>query len=90
VDAITVVSEKPVWYERDRNLEIMHFPKKITFVVADTGVPSETRAAVKDVQGLYKENQVEIGKIIHQLGDSSREIKTHLEGDADTVKIGAA
>ncbi|MBC2110511.1 mevalonate kinase [Listeria innocua] len=90
VDAITVVSEKPVWYERDRKLEIMHFPKKITFVVADTGVPSETRDAVKDVQILYKENQAEIGKIIHQLGDISREIKLHLEGDADTVKIGAA
>lgn len=29
VDAITVVSEKPVWYERDRKLEIMHFPKKL-------------------------------------------------------------
>lgn len=28
VDAITVVSEKPVWYERDRKLEIMHFSKK--------------------------------------------------------------
>ncbi|MBC1349917.1 mevalonate kinase [Listeria welshimeri] len=90
VDAITVVSEKPVWYERDRKLEIMHFPKKITFVVADTGVPSETRDAVKDVQVLYKENQAEIGKIIQQLGDISREIKHHLEGDADTLKIGAA
>ncbi|EKK8151224.1 mevalonate kinase [Listeria monocytogenes] len=90
VDAITVVSEKPVWYERNRKLEIMHFPKKITFVVADTGVPSETRDAVKDVQVLYKKNQAKIGKIIHQLGDISREIKTHLEGDADTVKIGAA
>ncbi|MDT0000801.1 mevalonate kinase [Listeria cossartiae subsp. cayugensis] len=90
VDAITVVSEKPVWYERDRKLEIMSFPKKITFVVADTGVPSETRDAVKDVQVLYKENEAEIGKIIKQLGDISREIKTHLEGDADTVKIGAA
>ncbi len=28
VDAITVVSEKPVWYERDRKLEIMLFFKK--------------------------------------------------------------
>ncbi|MCH3107340.1 mevalonate kinase, partial [Listeria monocytogenes] len=76
--------------ERDRKLEIMHFPKTITFVVADTGVQSETRDAVKDVQVLYKENQVEIGKKIHQLGDISREIKTHLEGDADTVNIAAA
>lgn len=90
VDAITVVSEKPVWYERDRKLEIMHFPKKVTFVVADTGVPSETRAAVADVQQLYQKNEAEIGKIIHALGDISREIKTNLEGNADTVKIGTA
>lgn len=90
VDAITVVSEKPVWYERDRKLEIMHFSKKITFVVADTGVPSETRAAVADVQKLYQKNQAEIGQIIRALGNISREIKTYLEGNADTIKIGDA
>ncbi|MBC1515352.1 mevalonate kinase [Listeria immobilis] len=90
VDAITVVSEKPVWYERDRKLEIMHFSKKITFVVADTGVPSETRAAVADVQKLYQKNQAEIDQIIRTLGNISREIKTYLEGNADTIKIGDA
>lgn len=90
LDAITVVTEKPVWYRKGKQMEHVHFEKEITFVVADTGIPSETKAAVGDVAILCQTNPQKYKPLIEKLGDISREIKEILETNVDKQKIGDA
>lgn len=89
VDAVTVVTGKPIWFEKNKTLEPLHFKKKIYLVVADTGIPSETRSAVSDVGRLLKENPNKYRPLITELGNISREIRTQLETNPDLKLIGA-
>lgn len=90
IDAVTVVTEKPVWFERDLALETMHFHEKLFLVVADTGIPSETRAAVADVGRLLETQPKKFKPMIQELGNISREIRKQLEGEADIQQVGKA
>ncbi len=88
VDAVTVVTGKPVWFEKNKSLELIHFNQKAHFVVADTGIPSETRSAVFDVGNLLQENPQLYQPMIVKLGNISREIKKYFETDLDVVQVG--
>lgn len=59
-------------------------------VVADTGIPSETRSAVTDVGRLLKEQPAKFVPMIEELGLISREIRNQLENDANLNRIGQA
>ncbi|WP_088810119.1 MULTISPECIES: mevalonate kinase [Listeria] len=89
VDAVTVVTGKPIWFEKNKTLEPLHFEKKIYLVVADTGIPSETRSAVSDVGRLLQENPKKYRPFIAELGNISREIRGQLENNPDLKIIGA-
>ncbi|WP_099221800.1 mevalonate kinase [Listeria costaricensis] len=88
VDAVTVVTGKPVWFEKDKSLELIHFNQKAHFVVADTGVPSETRSAVLDVGHLLQNDPQLYQPMIIKLGDISREIKKYFETNLDVAQVG--
>ncbi|ODJ65934.1 mevalonate kinase [Brochothrix thermosphacta] len=87
VDAITVVNEQAVWFEKEKGLQSLSLNLTLPIVVADTGIPSETRASVAAVRDLYQKNNIEVSACISQLGEISREIGKEIttHGDLHTV-----
>lgn len=90
LDAVTVVTERPVWYAKGKNMETIHFAGELIFVVADTGIPSETKAAVADVGVLCKKEPLQYMPLIKELGGISWEMKGILETSIDKIRIGEA
>ena len=83
IDNTVVVYERPLYFVKDRSLEFIEINRPFTLVVADTGVPAPTGAAVADVrermrrqpsrtQDLFSPNRVAraAGQDIHRDGRS--------------------
>ncbi|EUJ37741.1 mevalonate kinase [Brochothrix campestris] len=87
IDAITVVNEQAAWFEKEKGVQSLSLNVTLPLVVADTGIPSETRSSVAAVRALYQKNNTEIAGCIAQLGDISREIGKEItnEGRLETV-----
>ena len=68
LDARTVVSASPLWFQRGR-VEPVDVGAPFAFVVADTGTPSSTREAVTAVHAQRAEKPQRVDRIVELLGD---------------------
>lgn len=87
LDARGVVADAPVWFEGGR-IEPVALGARFTFVVADTGVPGHTRAAVAAVRERYDADPSGVGSVVARIGELARRARGTLE-DGDAQGLGA-
>jgi len=82
IDNTVIVYETPVYFVRGAPVETFRIARPFTLVVADTGVSSPTRAAVADVDALYRAQPDRIEAIFARIGALTNEARAALERGA--------
>jgi mevalonate kinase len=86
IDNTVIVYEKPVYFVRERPIELLSIGKPLFVLIADTGRTALTRVAVGDVRKLYEEQPQEIEPVILSIGTIAQKARQALEsGDLQTL-----
>jgi mevalonate kinase len=87
IDNTVVAYERPVYFIRDRVSETFEVGRPVRLLIADTGVPAETRVAVGLVSQRYEADTEHIGRIFDQIGAIASEARLALEA-GETEALG--
>lgn len=83
IDNTVVVYEKPVFFVRGQQPEVLRVGAPIKLLIGDTGHPSSTRDAVSGVRALYEAESQHVGGIF----DTIREITLTVRHDIERGAI---
>lgn len=78
IDAEAVTSKGVIWYRKGHPPESLQVKDPFYLVVADSGYPHDTRAAVQAVQERLDKTPQKIKSYLHQLGQLSRRTRAAL------------
>lgn len=68
IDNTVIVYERPIYFAKDRPIDLIEINCPFTLVVGDTGVPSLTRAAVTDVRARLEREPKQTQQLFVQIG----------------------
>lgn len=88
LDAYAVVAQAPLWFEGG-DVDPLAVARNLTFVVADTGVAGNTRAAVGGVRARRAEDPVRMDALLAGLGELSATGRDALAA-GEPAAVGAA
>lgn len=87
IDNTVVTFDKPVFFSKDDDLQILSIGKSFTFVIGDTGIPSATAHTVASVRKAYHAEQQRyedlfssIGSLVLKAQDAIQEGKSEVLG----------
>jgi mevalonate kinase len=69
IDNTVVTFGKPVYFQRGRPIEFLNVGASLTFVIADTGVPSSTAEAVGDVRRVWQTDRQSYEAIFDEVAE---------------------
>lgn len=72
IDNSVVVFRKPVYYQQGKPLEFLAIKEPFEILIADSGIPGSTRAAVEAVHERWLANQEEYEQLFNRIGEISR------------------
>lgn len=75
IDNTTIVYEQPVYFVRHQPVETFTMSGTLSLLIADTGMPSLTKAAVGDVRKLYDRDPTRIQPVLEQIGEITQQIR---------------
>lgn len=79
IDSLTITSQYPVWYEKDKPVAYIKPQKDLYFVVADTGRMADTRSAIESIASLLKAAPKRFQSKLERIGDITFQAKDALE-----------
>lgn len=79
IDPLTITSEFPVWYEKERPFDFIEPKEDFYFIVADTGRMADTRSAIESVSNLFKAAPRKIQANLERLGEITHQVRDALE-----------
>ena len=79
IDNTVVVYERPIYFVKDRSIDSIDIKRPSILVVADTGVPSPTRAAVADVRVQLERQPGRTQKLFDQIGALVEQARSAIE-----------
>lgn len=82
IDSLTVNSDKPVWYQREKPINYIETKGEFHFVVADSGSEANTKTAVKTVRDLMKAAPEKIEKTMNHLGEITYQVRESIESSS--------
>jgi mevalonate kinase len=88
IDNAVVTYSRPVFFVKDRPIELLQIRKPFTIVIGDTGLAAPTKDSVGDVRRLWQADGPRCEAIFERIGSIAREARTALEG-ADWQQLGA-
>ncbi len=68
LDARTVISDSPIKFTKDKQVEHFTFNSDGFIVIADSGIKGKTKQTVSDVRSMYDNDPIAIGNKLEQLG----------------------
>lgn len=71
IDNTVIAYNKPVYYIKDKPIEIFKPGKPFTIVIADTGIPAPTKESVGDVRRLWLREQTRCDSIFNEIAQIS-------------------
>lgn len=89
IDNTVIAYEKPVYYLKGEPITFLSLPVGFNLLIASSGIPSQTIAAVSAVREKMEHQPVEIGGIIRQIGTLVQQAKTWVE-TGDAIQLGQA
>ncbi len=72
IDNSVVVFQKPVFYQKGKSLEFLAIKEPFEILIADSGIPGSTKAAVASVREKWLANQQECEDLFAQIGEISQ------------------
>ena len=87
IDNVTVVYESPVYFVKDRPLQLVEVRLPLHLIVADTGIAALTRDAVDHVRELYRAMPKQIGSVFRRIGTIVDDARNRI-GSGDNVGLG--
>lgn len=88
IDNTVIAYEAPVWFIKGQPLELFTITHPLTFVVADSGLPSPTRETVADVARMRSENVAKVDRIFEQIGQIVERARRTIE-DGEQGNLGS-
>jgi mevalonate kinase len=86
VDNTVVAHERPVWFARGVALEFLRVGAPLHLVIADTGIPSRTRDAVREVQRRWGLERIAYESRFGAIGETVRRAREALvAGEAEAL-----
>ncbi|HLR75356.1 MAG TPA: mevalonate kinase [Virgibacillus sp.] len=79
IDPLTITSECPVWYEKEKPFDLIKPQTDFYFIVADSGRMADTRSAIESVASLLKSAPKKIQENIERLGEITHQARNALE-----------
>jgi mevalonate kinase len=79
IDNTVVTYAKPVYFERDRDPEIIQIGASFTLIISDTGVQSPTAVAVEQVRNGWEENHDTYESLFDEIGKLVLQARTSME-----------
>src|SRR5690625_1861040 len=79
IDPLTITSESPVWFERERPADYIKPKGDFYFIVADTGREADTKSAIASVMDLLKRTPETVQRNIERLGEITHLARQALE-----------
>ncbi|GIO24773.1 mevalonate kinase [Oceanobacillus sp. J11TS1] len=79
IDTLSITSDKPVWYEKEKPAEYIELGEDLHFIVADSGRIGDTRTSVESVARLLKSAPQRIHSKIERIGELTHNAKDALE-----------
>lgn len=79
IDPLTITSDCPVWYEKEKKVDYIKPKADFHFIVADTGRMADTRSAVESVANLLKKAPRRIQAKFERIGDITFQVREALE-----------
>ncbi|WP_163971415.1 mevalonate kinase [Oceanobacillus halotolerans] len=79
IDTLTITSESPIWYEKEKPMELIKPSNDFHFVVADSGRMGDTKLAVDSVAGLLRSAPKRIQSRLERIGELTHQAKEALE-----------
>jgi mevalonate kinase len=86
IDNTVITFERPVFFQKERPLQIIHVGKSLEFLIADTGISSQTSVMVDGVRKRFDKNKIRYELVldeINKLADSAK--KALQNGDEDLL-----
>lgn len=86
IDNTVVTFHKPVYFIRNKPVEILRLPKPFTVVIGDTGITSPTAAAVGDVRANWQADPGRYEILFDAIGEIAQEARRMIEsGQPDAI-----
>jgi mevalonate kinase len=82
IDNTVICHAKPVYFVRDRALEIFHVARPFHLLIADTGVTSPTRIAVGAVREAWTREPDRYNRLFGQIGEIAEAARRAIESGA--------
>ncbi len=79
IDNTVVVYERPVWFVRGQPPQPFAVARPIHLLIADTGVPSPTKIAVRDVRRAWEQDPARFEALFDNVGDIARQARAAIE-----------
>lgn len=79
IDPLTITSDCPVWYEKEKDFDFIKPKEDFYFIVADTGRMADTRSAIESVSNLLKAAPKKITANIERIGEITHQVRNALE-----------
>lgn len=80
IDNSVVTYGKPVYFVRDRPIQVMNLPAPFTMVIGDTGIRSPTSLSVGDVRVRWQSEPEKYEAIFDRVGEISQSARQLIEG----------
>ena len=86
IDNSVITYNHPIYYIKGQPPEYLQFKKPITLIVANTGIPSLTKEAVREVRARLDEEPERINSLLDQIGKIGKSAKNYLiEGQIEKI-----
>ena len=86
IDNTVIAFEKPVYFVKDKTVDVFWVGEPFQLVIGDTGITSPTRVAVGDVRTAWEQDRERYGEIFEEIGTLARMGREAIEaGDVETM-----
>jgi mevalonate kinase len=72
IDNTVIAYEKPIYFVRGRRPKFFEIAQPLRLLIADTGIPSSTKSAIKAIETIRKENSKFIDYVFTQMGNVAK------------------
>jgi len=79
IDPLTITSECPVWYEKEKPVAYIKPKDDLYFIVADSGRMADTRSAIESIAGLLKSAPKRFQSKLDRIGEITYQAREALE-----------
>jgi mevalonate kinase len=86
IDNTVIAFGKPVYFVKDKTVDIFWVGEPFQLVIGDTGIASPTRIAVRDVRAAWEQDRERYGEIFEEIGTLAHMGREAIEaGDAEVM-----